>query len=171
MDQTYPEKIDYYISPKKKKKNRIMALKLLSHATIIQSRWRGAITRNRNIAIHPKERPVLRGLMPKEPINTITTKITSKQISVRAIEISNKSNNSFSDKKILFQNIKTIKLWVDFASGLPSCCTGTRITIIVVDIDRTVIDKNVNSSVSLPQFDCNYPNFSLQSDLQGFYQY
>jgi hypothetical protein len=185
-DQTHPETIIDHnipsnISLKKKKKNRILALKLRSHATVIQSHWRGAIARHKKeITVHPKEKPVLHGLNTfpdtsqkskgapfsgDELVNPIVGK-SKPDIDTENFRVSN--NLSPADNKIIFKDVKNIKIFVDFASGLPSCCTGTRVSAIIIGTDRNIMEKNISPSFSLPQFDCNSPKFTLENVVKGY---
>ena len=203
---------------KSKKKNRILALKLRSHATIIQSRWRGAVLRRNksSVLVQPKERPILRGLHSFESsgnfLAPIQTKIefdifqssgnfslpvhTTDEFNLfqspgnitalgktveefKSSDTSLRSNSGrpkelitqddFDSEKISFRDIKSIKLCVDCASGLPMCCTGTRVSAMIIDSDKIIIDKDIPNSISLPQFDCTFPKYSLESVLKGIY--
>ena len=171
-----------------KRRARIQKLRYETHATIIQSRWRGAVTRTTGRKINPEfcngSARILEKCVSDSSIYTCssTNRLPPQRSEAKDFIMPNAkpkepiaiSSNQDFDRALShkmdmtpFKEITSVIFTVEGATGLPVCCTATRVSVRLVSGNRETISNG--DTPSLANAECIYssPKYSLQSKLEG----
>ena len=154
---------------KQKRKARIIKLRYETHATIIQSRWRGVITRARSAngrKINPESKIEQKVL--KKSLSDFN--IAKRKPMPITAEFSVSSLNFPKNDRITFQQISSVVLVIDGAVALPYCCTATRVSARLLAAGRrdSVVGLDyVQSMVANAETNVYNPRYNLQLKWEG----
>ena len=155
---------------KQKRRARIIKLRHETHATIIQSRWRGVITRSRsasNRKINPEIMAEPKVLLKK---SFSDFNITKRKPLPATTEFSAPPQNHTKNDRVTFQQVSSVVLVIDGAVGLPYCCTATRVSARLLAggrRDSVVGLDHVQALVANPESSVNNPRYNLQLKWEG----